>query len=144
MANRSDTCSAAVTQPGRHLMWRLCPPFAKCSCSSNGRFPWSGNIVTEGRDQGSVVFPDAELKVYLDAAPQGTRPPPRAFACSVRARGEIVDYNEVLNGIVSRDQRDATRSVGPLAIPPGARVIDTTNLSEPQVVDLIVSDARPR
>jgi cytidylate kinase len=55
------------------------------------------------------------------------------------ARGEIVDINEILNQIVSRDHRDATRTVGPLAIPEGAEVVDTTKLSEAQVVDHIVA-----
>src|SRR5688572_5389280 len=50
-----------------------------------------GNIVTEGRDQGSVVFPDAELKFYLDASPQERA---RRRVAQLRARGEIVDVNE--------------------------------------------------
>src|SRR3954465_4597033 len=54
------------------------------------------NLVTEGRDQGSVVFPDAEAKFYLDASPQERA---RRRAAQLRARGEIVDYNEVLNSI---------------------------------------------
>ena len=53
-----------------------------------------------------------------------------------------MDYNEVLNQIVARDHRDASRSVGPLAIPQGAHVIDTTGMSEEQVVDRIVALAK--
>jgi len=98
-----------------------------------------GNVVTEGRDQGTVVFPNAELKIYLDAAPQERA---RRRCVQLRARGEIVDYNEILNDIVSRDRRDATRSAGPLAIPDGAEVIDTTKLTEPEVVDLIIAKAQ--
>ena len=97
-----------------------------------------GNVVTEGRDQGSVVFPNAELKIYLDAAPQERA---RRRVAQLRSRGEIVDYNEVLSGIVVRDKRDATRPVGPLTVPPDAAVIDSTDLTEPQVVDLIVARA---
>lgn len=95
-----------------------------------------GNIVTEGRDQGTVVFPDAELKIYLDAAPQERA---RRRAAQLRHRGEIVDYNEILSGIMSRDRRDGSRAMGPLAIPEDAEVIDTTELSEPQVVHRIVA-----
>jgi len=95
-----------------------------------------GNLVTEGRDQGSVVFPDAEAKFYLDASPQERA---RRRAAQLRARGEIVDYNEVLNSIVSRDKRDASRAVGPLSVPPDAEVVDTTTLTQEQVVDRIVS-----
>jgi len=95
-----------------------------------------GNIVTEGRDQGSVVFPDAAFKFYLDATPAERA---RRRIAQLRARGEIHDYNEVLNEIIQRDQRDASRSVGPLAVPAGARVIDTTSLTQEQVIERIVN-----
>jgi cytidylate kinase len=98
-----------------------------------------GNIVTEGRDQGSVVFPDAELKFYLDASPQERA---RRRVAQLRARGEIVDVNEVLEQIVARDHRDANRAVGPMVVPPDAEVIDTTALSQGQVVDRIVARAQ--
>jgi len=95
-----------------------------------------GNIVTEGRDQGSVVFPDARFKFYLDAAPAERA---RRRIVQLRARGEFHDFNDVLNEIVERDKRDLNRSVGPLKIPVGARVIDTTNLMQEQVIDQIVA-----
>jgi len=98
-----------------------------------------GNVVTEGRDQGTVVFPDAEMKFYLDATPMERA---RRRATQLRARGEIVDVNEILAGIESRDKRDKTRSVGPLAVPVDAEVIDTTSMTEPQVVDRIVTKVR--
>ena len=97
-----------------------------------------GNVVTEGRDQGTVVFPDAELKVYLDA--QDTERARRRVA-QLRSRGEIVDPAEILAGIKDRDHRDATRSTGPLAKPADAILIDTTDLLEPQVTDQIVARA---
>ena len=97
------------------------------------------NLVTEGRDQGSVVFPDAELKFYLDATPAERA---RRRVAQLRARGEIVDYHQVLDQIVARDHRDSNRSVGPLAIPDGAEVIDTTRMTEQQVVDRMVQRAR--
>jgi cytidylate kinase len=98
-----------------------------------------GNIVTEGRDQGTVAFPDAQLKIYLQAAPQERA---RRRVAQFRARGEIVDFNETLRDILARDRRDGTRAVGPLAIPPGAEIIDSSKLSEPEVVDLIISKAQ--
>jgi cytidylate kinase len=100
-----------------------------------------GSLVTEGRDQGSVVFPDADVKFYLDATPQERA---RRRVAQLRARGEVVDYNEILSGIVSRDHRDANRTVGPLAIPRDAIVIDTTPLTEDQVVDRIVEEVHAR
>jgi cytidylate kinase len=98
-----------------------------------------GNLVTEGRDQGTIVFPQAELKFYLDASPQERA---RRRVAQLRHRGEIVDYHEILNQIVARDHRDASRAVGPLAVPKDADVVDTTTMSQDQVIDHIVSRAR--
>jgi cytidylate kinase len=100
-----------------------------------------GDLVTEGRDQGSVVFPDAELKVYLDATPEERA---RRRAGELRARGEVVDVAEIRRQIVDRDQRDSTRATGPLARPAGAVTIDTTGLSIDEVVEGIVLLARGR
>jgi len=94
-----------------------------------------GNVVTEGRDQGSVVFPQAELKFYLDAAPQERA---RRRVNQLRARGEIVDFYEILGQIMSRDQRDKTRAASPLSVPEGAELIDTTDLTQDEVVERIV------
>lgn len=98
-----------------------------------------GNLVTEGRDQGSVVFPHAEFKFYLDATPQERA---RRRVAQLRARGEIVDYNEILSGIVARDNRDTSRTVGPLAVPKDAITLDTTSLSQQQVIEKIVEHVR--
>src|SRR5262245_34000141 len=100
-----------------------------------------GSLVTEGRDQGSIVFPNADVKFYLDASPQERA---RRRVAQLRARGEVVDYNEILNSIVSRDHRDASRTVGPLAIPRDAVVIDTTPLTEDEVVEKIVDAVHAR
>lgn len=100
-----------------------------------------GNLVTEGRDQGTVVFPGAALKVYLDATPAERA---RRRVAQLRARGEMAQQDDVLREIQERDQRDSTRAVGPLTIPPGAQVIDTTDLTEEQVIDRIVGLARAR
>jgi len=100
-----------------------------------------GNLVTEGRDQGSVVFPRAEFKFYLDAKPEERA---KRRVTQLRQRGEIVDYQEILSQIVARDHRDASRKVGPLAVPDDARVIDTTQMTQEQVVEEIVSQVRLR
>src|SRR5687768_4059729 len=97
------------------------------------------DLVTEGRDQGTVVFPDAQLKFYLDASPAERA---RRRVHQLKARGEIVDYHEILNQIESRDQRDRSRSVGPLAAAKDAEVLDTTGLTQDQVVDHIVARAK--
>ena len=97
------------------------------------------NLVTEGRDQGTVVFPTAALKVYLDADPEERA---RRRVAQLRARGEVVEFRDVLDGIVARDTRDSTRAVGPLAAAVDAVRVDTSRMTEPQVVDHIVDLAR--
>jgi len=98
-----------------------------------------GHLVTEGRDQGSVVFQDAKLKVYLDASPDERA---RRRAAELRARGETVDVAEIRNQIIDRDTRDSTRSASPLIKPEGAVTIDTSGLTIEEVIGRIVSMAR--
>lgn len=98
-------------------------------------------LVTEGRDQGSIVFPDAGLKIYLDADPVERA---RRRVDQLRSRGEVVDPDEILGQIVERDQRDSGRAAGPLTIAADARVIDTTSLSREKVIETIVELARRR
>jgi cytidylate kinase len=99
------------------------------------------NLVTEGRDQGTVVFPHADLKFYLDATPVERV---RRRANQLRARGELVDLAQLQKQITARDTGDASRAVGPLAIPKGSEVIDTTSLSLQDVVNRIVARAKER
>ncbi len=87
-------------------------------------------FVTEGRDQGSVVFPDAEAKFFLDAAPEVRAQ--RRFD-ELHAAGREANFETVLDEIVTRDQRDRTRAVAPLIVPDGATVIDTGNKTIDQV-----------
>ena len=99
------------------------------------------DLVTEGRDQGTVVVPEAELKFYLDATAAERA---RRRVHQLRARGELVDFQEILDQIESRDQRDRSRSVGPLSVPADAEVVDTTALTQEQVIGHIVERARTR
>lgn len=88
-------------------------------------------LVTEGRDQGSVVFPDAPLKFYLDAAPDVRAR--RRFE-QLRASGVVADEQELLREIIARDESDAGRRDGPLVCPENAIVVDTSPLSLDGVV----------
>jgi len=85
-----------------------------------------GGGVVEGRDIGSVVFPDATLKVYLVASPL------------VRAQRRVAqhggDVAEIARAIAERDERDSTRSDSPLRQMPDAVVVDTSNRSVPEVI----------
>jgi cytidylate kinase len=88
-------------------------------------------LVTEGRDQGSVVFPMAAFKFYLDAHPEERA---RRRIAQLAANGINVELSEVLHDIVQRDMRDSSRAVGPLSRPKDAIVIDTTDMSLHEVV----------
>lgn len=92
-------------------------------------------LVTEGRDQGSVVFPDADARFFLTASGQ-VRATRRVE--QLRAKGRDVDLESVLRGIDARDRLDAGRADGPLVRPEGAIVIDTDHLQLVEVVGRIV------
>ncbi len=101
--------------------------------------------VLEGRDIGTVVFPDAKWKVYLDASPD-VRAQRRAAQHVANSRK--VPLGQVLKNLTERDQRDRERKVGPLRVADDATVIDTTDMTEDRVIELIcaivrASDARP-
>lgn len=96
-------------------------------------------LVTEGRDQGSVVFPDAEAKFYLDASPQ-IRAERRA--AQLRELGKHVDLEALRESIVLRDRKDSTRKTGPLLCPEDAETIDTTGMQLDEVVDLLEGKVR--
>ena len=98
-----------------------------------------GSFVTEGRDQGSVVFPHATVKFYLDASPEIRA---RRRQAELAARGESADYTAVLAAIVQRDTRDQTRTDGPLVKPQGAVVIDTSGMTIGQVVATMMERVR--
>lgn len=92
----------------------------------------SGGVVTEGRDQGSVVFPHAQFKFYLDASAQVRAQ--RRYD-ELKAAGQPADLAGILESIVLRDGRDRSRSVAPLVRPDGAVEIDTSRLSIEQVIE---------
>ena len=89
-------------------------------------------LVTEGRDQGSVVFPDAAVRFFLTASTDNRT---ERRSAEVKAKGGDVDVSEVRSGIEQRDHLDTSRPDGPLVRPKGAIEIDTDNLSLEEVVD---------
>jgi CMP/dCMP kinase len=95
----------------------------------------AGGIVMDGRDIGTVVFPDADVKFYLDATPEARG---RRRWLELQERGERATLAEVIDAIGRRDQEDRTRQASPLRIPKGACSIDTTNLSVDDVFELMV------
>jgi len=93
-------------------------------------------IVMDGRDIGTVVFPDAELKLFLTAAPEERA---RRRYEELRAKGENPDYQAVLADVTDRDYRDTHRAESPLRQAPDARVVDNTHLTPTEQMKLIES-----
>lgn len=99
------------------------------------------DIVTEGRDQGTVAFPTAECKIFLTASRQERA---RRRFDELTARGEAVTYEEILAQQDDRDQRDARRPVGALIKAADAVEVCTDSLSLDQVVDRLERIVRER
>jgi len=100
-----------------------------------------GGVVMEGRDIGTVVFPDALVKLYLTASPDvraGRR------ARELRAAGEKVNEGALARDLAERDRRDAERAHSPLRPAADAVVLDTTTLPLDAVVDAMEAVARAR
>ena len=98
-----------------------------------------GPLVMEGRDIGSVVFPDTPFKFYLDANPAERARRRAAELVQAEGRGDV---EQVLSSLTRRDQKDSGRKTAPLQIPLGARVIDSTGMQIADVVALILGELR--
>ncbi len=98
-------------------------------------------IVTEGRDQGTVAFPAADLKFYLTAEPAERA---RRRQAELQAEGITQTIERIQKDIEQRDKSDAARSVGPLTPADDAIVVDTTALSIDEVVDKLFNYVRQR
>jgi cytidylate kinase len=94
------------------------------------------DVVTEGRDQGSIVFPAAELKVFLTASPEERA---RRRHCEDLARGAATSLDSVLTEQNRRDEGDRTRPVGAMLPAADAVLVETDGLSPEAVVDRLVT-----
>lgn len=95
-----------------------------------------GGIVAEGRDTGTVVFPDASFKFYLDAKAEVRA---RRRYLQLQMKGESVDYDKLLTMTQERDKNDREREVAPLRPAVDANIIDTTTIGIDEVVAQILS-----
>src|SRR6266481_1429390 len=98
-----------------------------------------GGVVMEGRDIGSVVFPDADLKIFLTASPE-VRADRRYH--EHQQKGDAIDRARTLDEIHERDQRDRERSTSPLLRAPDAVVVDSTAMEAEEVARLVVMLAK--
>lgn len=99
------------------------------------------NIVTEGRDQGTLVFPEAECKIFLTASPMERA---RRRLCDLQAKGEPVALEQVLAAQARRDQEDSSRDLGQLVPARDAIEVSTDGLSLDQVLDKLEKIVRKK
>ena len=94
-----------------------------------------GGIVAEGRDMGTVVFPEAEVKFYLDAS---VKERAKRRYRELIGRGESTSLQDVECDLILRDRQDRERAAAPLRVPHDAAIIDSTDKTIPQVIDLMM------
>lgn len=135
-----------VGEPGEDITWAIRAPEVEscvspvaaipevryCLTEQMRRIGRRGQVVMVGRDIGTVVLPEADLKIFLTASVE-TRAQ-RRFQ-ETQARGEARDYADILANLRERDQIDSLRTVAPLRPAPGAVTLDTTGLDLPSVVE---------
>jgi cytidylate kinase len=114
----------------------LAPGVRRAMREEQRRIGAAQSVVMEGRDIGTVVFPDAQVKVYLDAAPEV-----RAGRRAAETGGVV---EEIAQEIAQRDHRDRTRTEAPLTQAPDAEYLDTTRLSASEVEEAILKLVRAR
>ena len=100
-----------------------------------------GSVVAEGRDIGTVIFPQAEVKIYLDASPEERA---RRRYQELKAAGRQVDLQETLREIEERDKRDSERDIAPLCQAADALLVDSSSADAEQVALLVLDRIKNR
>lgn len=96
----------------------------------------TNNVIMDGRDIGTVVLPNAEVKIFLTASPECRA---KRRLEDFRQKGELVDFDEVLKLIVERDYQDSHRETAPLKAAEDSVIVDTSDLNLEQSVERIIS-----
>ena len=99
------------------------------------------DVVMDGRDIGTVVLPQADVKIFLTAAPEARA---RRRWLELQQRGDQTDYETVLRDVIDRDEKDTNRATAPLRQAEDAVLADTTQLDLEQSLDLLISIAKER
>ena len=151
----SDGRQYTVHVDGQDVTWDLRQPAVEAHVSAVSAYPevraalsaqqrrigLRGHVVMVGRDIGTVVLPEAPLKVYLDATVEARA---RRRYRENKARGERVRYADILSAMRERDRIDSQRKAAPLKAADDAVVIDTTKLVVEQVVEQVLHLIRER
>lgn len=138
-----------VIMDGEDVTWAIRTPEIDAKVSKVSMYPgvraamtirqreigMRGEVVMVGRDIGTVVLPEADLKIYLDASVE-ERALRRYKECM--ARGEHVDFDEILVSMRARDRLDSTRELAPLKAAHDATIVDNSKLAEDQVLSKVL------
>jgi CMP/dCMP kinase len=144
-ASQADGRDSDILVDGQDITWEIrtaqvddtvsvvsaYPGVRRALTNQQRRIGQRGQVVMVGRDIGTVVLPDADLKVYLDASAEERAK--RRFLES-EARGDKVTYNEILALMIKRDQIDSNRDVAPLKAAADAIIIDSDHMTFEQVL----------
>jgi CMP/dCMP kinase len=149
-ASRSDGRACDVLVAGKDITWETRLPEVDTNVSvvsayrgvraalsqQQRRIGQRGKVVMVGRDIGTVVLPEADLKIYLDAT-AGERAKRRYD--EIIARGKQADYEEILAKVLERDRIDSTRDVAPLKAAADAVVLDSDQLNADEVFERVLA-----
>lgn len=152
-ASKSDGRACDVTVAGRDITWETRLPGVDANVSivsayagvrealsqQQRRIGRRGRIVMVGRDIGTVILPDADLKIYLDASAEERAK--RRFD-EMTARGANVKFDDILAKVIERDRLDTTRDVAPLMAAEDAVVIDSNKLDVDEVLEKVLGLCR--
>jgi len=149
-ASKSDGRICDVLVAGKDITWQTRLPNVEANVSvvsayrgvraalseQQRRIGKRGHIVMAGRDIGTVVLPDADLKIYLDASAEERA---RRRYDEIIARGGSADYSDILAKVIERDRIDSTRDVAPLKVASDAVVINTDHLTADEVFEQVLA-----
>ena len=152
-ASKSDGRACDVLVDGQDITWEIRRRKVESNVSrvsayrgvrsalsqQQRRIGQRGRIVMVGRDIGTVVLPEADLKIYLDATAEQRA---RRRYDEIIARGAQADYNEILAKVIERDRIDSTRDVAPLKAAQDAIVLDSDKLTADEVLEQVLALCR--
>ena len=117
------------------------PPVRAALLSIQREAGKAGGVVAEGRDMGTIVFPEADFKFFLEA---GMNERIKRRHRELVIRGDAVQYQNVKKDLMMRDRQDREREIAPLKVPDGAFIVDSTHVPAEGVVETILSVIRKR
>ena len=149
-ASKADGRACDVRVAGKDITWETRLPEVDANVSvvsayrgvrtalteQQRRIGRRGQVVMVGRDIGTVVLPEADLKIYLDATAEERA---RRRYDEILARGGKTEYESILKRVIERDRIDSTRDVAPLRAAEDAIVLDSDQLNEDQVFERVLA-----